>query len=226
MVRTRGAQRAIRAEANIVHQAEQTPRGLDQSVGERIAQVQVRCGAIVLIGGDHIGELIETLAPIRDDTSYSRPRLPVVDAVPSAHNQLRGEPISEAETRLNVVPVSHIVGALARRRKNLAAMQLGSDGLAGDSISVCETTAVQRTRDIRIKPVLVVIAICARQCKIVPQAQIQGQLCSDLPVVLREEAVLVVCSGRSDRKSTRLNSSHSSISYAVFCLKKKKYKKI
>src|SRR5689334_25447992 len=28
-----------------------------------------------------------------------------------------------------------------------------------------------------------------------------------------------------DRKSTRLNSSHSSISYAVFCLKKKKKKK-
>src|SRR2546427_6628590 len=27
---------------------------------------------------------------------------------------------------------------------------------------------------------------------------------------------------RSDRKSTRLNSSHSQISYAVFCLKKKK----
>src|SRR5689334_24348041 len=27
---------------------------------------------------------------------------------------------------------------------------------------------------------------------------------------------------RKDRKSTRLNSSHSSISYAVFCLKKKK----
>src|SRR5699024_11551382 len=28
--------------------------------------------------------------------------------------------------------------------------------------------------------------------------------------------------GRQDRKSTRLNSSHVSISYAVFCLKKKK----
>src|SRR3712207_8913960 len=27
-----------------------------------------------------------------------------------------------------------------------------------------------------------------------------------------------------DRKSTRLNSSHANISYAVFCLKKKKYK--
>src|SRR2546428_8996713 len=29
-----------------------------------------------------------------------------------------------------------------------------------------------------------------------------------------------------DRKSTRLNSSHDQISYAVFCLKKKKNKKI
>src|SRR2546430_5718536 len=28
--------------------------------------------------------------------------------------------------------------------------------------------------------------------------------------------------GNGDRKSTRLNSSHSQISYAVFCLKKKK----
>src|SRR5207248_4858937 len=30
---------------------------------------------------------------------------------------------------------------------------------------------------------------------------------------------------RGDRKSTRLNSSHRTISYAVFCLKKKKKKK-
>src|SRR5438034_7674088 len=31
--------------------------------------------------------------------------------------------------------------------------------------------------------------------------------------------------GAQDRKSTRLNSSHTVISYAVFCLKKKKKKK-
>src|SRR6266568_8503565 len=31
----------------------------------------------------------------------------------------------------------------------------------------------------------------------------------------------VIAPRRADRKSTRLNSSHSSISYAVFCLKKK-----
>src|SRR5438270_7632638 len=35
---------------------------------------------------------------------------------------------------------------------------------------------------------------------------------------------LAKCRAR-DRKSTRLNSSHSQISYAVFCLKKKKKKK-
>src|SRR5207249_8053938 len=33
-------------------------------------------------------------------------------------------------------------------------------------------------------------------------------------------------SGHRDRKSTRLNSSHVSISYAVFCLKKKKKQKL
>src|SRR5437868_10501023 len=34
-----------------------------------------------------------------------------------------------------------------------------------------------------------------------------------------------VSNPRTDRKSTRLNSSHVSISYAVFCLKKKKKNK-
>src|SRR5690242_21592658 len=35
----------------------------------------------------------------------------------------------------------------------------------------------------------------------------------------------VLAAAREDRKSTRLNSSHMSISDAVFCLKKKKKKK-
>src|SRR5207245_8656687 len=34
-------------------------------------------------------------------------------------------------------------------------------------------------------------------------------------------ALLFTAGGEQDRKSTRLNSSHGSISYAVFCLKKK-----
>src|SRR5688572_31522136 len=35
------------------------------------------------------------------------------------------------------------------------------------------------------------------------------------------QVIVVDARGRQDRKSTRLNSSHSQISYAVFCLKKK-----
>src|SRR2546422_1577694 len=41
---------------------------------------------------------------------------------------------------------------------------------------------------------------------------------------LDQLTVAVDAGGRSDRKSTRLNSSHGYISYAVFCLKKKKQK--
>src|SRR5438445_6716987 len=37
-------------------------------------------------------------------------------------------------------------------------------------------------------------------------------------------ALLVLLLEERDRKSTRLNSSHANISYAVFCLKKKKKK--
>src|SRR5438874_1210046 len=46
-----------------------------------------------------------------------------------------------------------------------------------------------------------------------------------IPVITAAPFPLVVTRGQSiDRKSTRLNSSHVEISYAVFCLKKKKKK--
>src|SRR3712207_7100867 len=38
-----------------------------------------------------------------------------------------------------------------------------------------------------------------------------------------EGDVMAFCFSAGDRKSTRLNSSHANISYAVFCLKKKKH---
>src|SRR5438034_723738 len=41
----------------------------------------------------------------------------------------------------------------------------------------------------------------------------------------REVTVRELAVAKTDRKSTRLNSSHTVISYAVFCLKKKKKKK-
>src|SRR5690625_1234688 len=40
-------------------------------------------------------------------------------------------------------------------------------------------------------------------------------------IVKYDPPCIVVTDGKEDRKSTRLNSSHVAISYAVFCLKKK-----
>src|SRR5437868_10624994 len=53
--------------------------------------------------------------------------------------------------------------------------------------------------------------------------------CVKHSTVLPDQYVWLLClrfNPHLDRKSTRLNSSHVSISYAVFCLKKKKKKKI
>src|SRR5256886_13552799 len=46
---------------------------------------------------------------------------------------------------------------------------------------------------------------------------------SVFPYCFREREEILKIFELLDRKSTRLNSSHSQISYAVFCLKKKKY---
>src|SRR5438309_6342582 len=53
-----------------------------------------------------------------------------------------------------------------------------------------------------------------------PYGCTEQTMSSFLPNVIVAQALKDVPT--ADRKSTRLNSSHSSISYAVFCLKKKK----
>src|SRR5258708_11108676 len=50
-----------------------------------------------------------------------------------------------------------------------------------------------------------------------------GRFEGHFPVAAAQDLVGVSATGK-DRKSTRLNSSHQIISYAVFCLKKKKKK--
>src|SRR5687768_18129166 len=47
----------------------------------------------------------------------------------------------------------------------------------------------------------------------------------NIPSQERDERVKAFARNGQDRKSTRLNSSHGYISYAVFCLKKKKKRK-
>src|SRR3712207_8470263 len=53
---------------------------------------------------------------------------------------------------------------------------------------------------------------------------LQAQAAAD-PETVRQriQYLLNEFGGGQDRKSTRLNSSHANISYAVFCLKKKNY---
>src|SRR2546430_2891339 len=52
--------------------------------------------------------------------------------------------------------------------------------------------------------------------------RVQRQLLLAFVVVIMLLGSQIPAQTRRDRKSTRLNSSHSQISYAVFCLKKKK----
>src|SRR3712207_6948797 len=61
-----------------------------------------------------------------------------------------------------------------------------------------------------------------------PTTTLEGYIFADASRSLRGPArcACVIPILRLDRKSTRLNSSHANISYAVFCLKKKKTKKI
>src|SRR5690606_40838212 len=56
----------------------------------------------------------------------------------------------------------------------------------------------------------------------VRQGVVEHQVDSDTIDRLFEEGKITLEGVESDRKSTRLNSSHVKISYAVFCLKKKK----
>src|SRR5579859_3904698 len=65
-----------------------------------------------------------------------------------------------------------------------------------------------------------------RSLEMFPRGKISVRIHDALAFVIRRRAIKimvhVVFASPQDRKSTRLNSSHSQISYAVFCLKKKK----
>src|SRR3712207_8936372 len=76
----------------------------------------------------------------------------------------------------------------------------------------------------------------SRHVETAPGGRSEGELTGAYRVCGHQREVAVVWregGGRpsgavppADRKSTRLNSSHANISYAVFCLKKKKKKEI
>src|SRR5437870_6556896 len=73
-------------------------------------------------------------------------------------------------------------------------------------------------------------ALSADHLAAISDAGIRALAASDTVAVLLPATMVFLgrraqAPARRDRKSTRLNSSHVAISYAVFCLKKKKKKK-
>src|SRR2546427_58087 len=80
-----------------------------------------------------------------------------------------------------------------------------------------ETTATELRRE---------LGLDAGYLSRILRAFVQRRLIDRTPATrdARQSLVRLTAAGRRalDRKSTRLNSSHSQISYAVFCLKKKK----
>src|SRR5437868_9005468 len=77
-------------------------------------------------------------------------------------------------------------------------------------------TDVEETLMIAVVLVILVIFLFLRSASatLIPALAVPISLCGTFAVMYLLDL---------DRKSTRLNSSHVSISYAVFCLKKKNY---
>src|SRR5256886_12554765 len=90
-------------------------------------------------------------------------------------------------------------------------------GRSGAGIVAGEIEANDRpaaVAQLRTKGVIA-LSVQERQAKVAAVKKIGGSVKDkDLAIYTRQFS--------TDRKSTRLNSSHSQISYAVFCLKKKK----
>src|SRR5438132_6292666 len=93
---------------------------------------------------------------------------------------------------------------------NLDEIQQASDFGLLDGITTNPTLAAREGRPFR--------ELILKACEIVKDGVVNAEVVStDTDGMLREGRELA-----RDRKSTRLNSSHTVISYAVFCLKKKK----
>ena len=119
-----GADGANGVVAHIVQQAQCVAWRLVQAVRVGIAEMQIRRGAVVVVGGQHAGVLVKALAGIAAEAVGAGTRLREVDAVTATRNPARPELIGKAKARLQVVPVNVIGAALAGAGEDLAAVQL------------------------------------------------------------------------------------------------------
>src|SRR5688572_32489694 len=85
-------------------------------------------------------------------------------------------------------------------------------------------TTLFRSRELQLADLVVIGSHCIGLDYLLGELETVGVRAKFLAV--GSLAGLEAAKRGEDRKSTRLNSSHSQISYAVFCLKKKKKKKV
>src|SRR5205814_3144040 len=125
--------------------------------------------------------------------------------------------VVERQVRAQVEVVGGLPAAL-----DLGAVDLGRAGVAdlGEAVRA-------EHGELEVVPVLVEHRAVEREAMVEPQ-RLPAELVvrQEVGEVRRTEAAPVDAAraetlGAGDRKSTRLNSSHLGISYAVFCLKKK-----
>src|SRR3712207_8758478 len=83
-------------------------------------------------------------------------------------------------------------------------------------------TTLFRSRDRRAPPGLLQIRPVVFPENAGKRFGVSQRFAGQLVPALQNDFVERAGERREDRKSTRLNSSHANISYAVFCLKKKK----
>src|SRR5207248_2437817 len=129
-------------------------------------------------------------------------------------------------------PIVELISPEAFRQSRLIEYR-GNDGPRASLIAGCFMFATPESEWLarHLPPVLHVSAFGAHSPQWFQSTLqiVEAEIAQDLPgsaaVVDRLAEVLFVHALRTDRKSTRLNSSHRTISYAVFCLKKKKKKK-
>src|SRR5262245_62646374 len=89
------------------------------------------------------------------------------------------------------------------------------------ALSLHDALPISHAREVRLEPLVPVLAREGRRRRpaadeVAQLLQVEGRVRDRHEPAARTQ---------QDRKSTRLNSSHLGISYAVFCLKKKKNKR-
>src|SRR5439155_3765762 len=110
----------------------------------------------------------------------------VVDPVAGANGCLRIQLISEPDARLEIVVIAiHRMAVVVVSETELAYQ-----------VRILRNLPGQRRSGFEIEPAIAVVALGARDIKVVTQAQVESQLAADLPIILRVEAVVLGCRSR------------------------------